>query len=154
MGKKVIIIPRKKKKPLCSFFDENVAEYMTDQFKLQCLLDCDVVSVFQHIYCNPHHPENQCIKLLSRLPMVFSIHIGSDEWKEIKGDKVMMDIIETCFRYLYNYYVFNKDYVDDIIKEQKRIYPVKPWIEEMNNEDAKLYASIKEAILNALEHLK
>lgn len=141
-----------KKKTLRSFYedDDKLAPYLTNQFKLDALIDCDLPRVFTHIYNNPEHPENHCIKLISKVPSIFYIHTGNGSWKEVKGEKVLIDIIETCFRFIFNYYVFNKDEADERIKQNKRVYPVKAWLEEMNEEDEKLYASTKESIMNVI----
>lgn len=126
---------------------EQLSKYLTDSFKRECISNCDLLSVVQSVYFNDNYPENKCIELVNKCPIIFKVY-KNNVWKEVKGEKVLLDIIENCYRILMHYYVFNKSEVDDYLREKRNIYRVKVWLEEMSEEDPRIYFNLREALLN------
>ena len=125
------------------YYGEPKARKITEEIKEQAILNCDLVTIFDILY-------GKSIKLLHKCPTRFQVYTDG-EWKMESGEKVLLHGIETCFFIVNNYYVFNKYKVDLKLYEEKLVYPVKLWLEEMNNNKKETYNRLKEKLLVYLE---
>lgn len=125
------------------YMGEPLAHRIKDEQKQHAILNCDLVTIFDLLY-------RDSIKLIHKSPARFLIYTD-DEWREEKGESVLMHGIAACFSIIYNYYVFNKQMMDMMMLEEHVSYSAKLWMQEMIEDEKKTYARVREKIIAFME---